>query len=591
MTVEQSNHSIPPPRGRSRRLSLLAPLSALILGAGAAACSPAEPAASVGATGGEALQLPAGPPESPTTLAGLGAERVQLAPSGAPLYLSGQLAGPVRDGASAAEAVLRNLRSTYRLSADSGLSPLSSSRDDSGRIYYKLGQSYRGIPVAHREIVVEAGLDGTVGAVLGELVPELRISDSAFASRLSGDEAVGRALASLVKAGEAKVHSVPELVVFAADEHLAAGKAPTLAYRALVEYEGEEGRALEELYADAAGGAVLARYTQQFDALSRGVYDYKGGCLGLGGALPGTALRSEGGAASTDAAANNVYEHGATTYWYYKHFLGRDSFDNKGAALTFTVHVTFLSGFSCSPNNAAWTGPPYNQMVYGDGDNMVLKDLTKSLDVTAHELTHAVTNVTSNLVYQNESGALNEAMSDIFGSSAAAWKMAGGGEAGNPASITPTADIWKIGKEVAGPKLAGGALRFMDNPTADGVSKDYYPERVPDGGTDRGGVHLNSGLGNLVFHLLSVGGKHPRDKVAGSVSGIGIAKAMRIFYLTNTSLLTSSAKFEDARYATARAAENLYGRCSTEWLTVLRAWDLVGVPGSWMPCNRPPGHF
>ncbi len=73
--------------------------------------------------------------------------------------------------------------------------------------------------------------------------------------------------------------------------------------------------------------------------------------------------------------------------------------------------------------------------------------------------------------------------------------------------------------------------------------------------------------------------------------GIGIEKAQQIFYLANTTLFTSSTEFENARYATARAAENLYGRCSTEWATTMRAWDLVGVPGTWSPCTRPPGRF
>ena len=135
--------------------------------------------------------------------------------------------------------------------------------------------------------------------------------------------------------------------------------------------------------------------------------------------------------------------------------------------------------------------------------------------------------------------------------------------------------------------LPGGSLRFMDNPTKDGQSKDYYPERVMPGSFDNGGVHLNSGLLNLVHVLLSDGGKHPRSKTTVTVSKIGIEKSLRIMFMTNTKLLTSSATFQLARYASAQAAENLYGRCSPEWLSVHRAWDAVAVPGGWTLCVKP----
>jgi Zn-dependent metalloprotease len=158
---------------------------------------------------------------------------------------------------------------------------------------------------------------------------------------------------------------------------------------------------------------------------------------------------------------------------------------------------------------------------------------------------------------------------------------------GNPAAITPTAATWKIGEDVAGFLLPGGALRFMNDPAADMASKDLYADRVPPGGMDNGGVHFNSGIGNLAFYLMAQGGTHPRMKTTNKVTAIGIAKAHHILYTSDVSLYTSMTDFQGARYATAQAAENLYGRCSQEWMTVHQAWDAVGVPGGWSLCVKP----
>ena len=118
----------------------------------------------------------------------------------------------------------------------------------------------------------------------------------------------------------------------------------------------------------------------------------------------------------------------------------------------------------------------------------------------------------------------------------------------------------------------------------DGYSADYYPQRLT-GTADNGGVHGNSGIANLAYYLLSQGGSHPRQKTTTVVTGIGLSKAARIFYTADTSILTANATFQDARNATAQAAQSLFGTCSTEWTNTQRAWDAVGVPGSWTPCQ------
>ncbi|HNN53783.1 MAG TPA: M4 family metallopeptidase [Pseudomonadota bacterium] len=560
-------------------------LSALLLsGAVLSGCASGEGTAS-GKDGVAAV------PETPVALSSLGFDTARLNASKTPLFLSGRMDAAVVDGASAAQVLLARLAPSYRLSAETSFQVLSEQTDENGLHYIRLGQLHAGIPVVDGEVVFQSERSGAVLAVIGELSPDLRVEVPAAAkSPTAGTQAIRRALASVAKDGTLHFHGTSSLALVAPDTQ------PTdpvrLTHRALVEYVGDEGMELAEVFVSVATGEVVSQRTHIHRALDRTLYTLGGNCIGTAmGMLPGTKVRKEGDPTSTDTDANNVYDQQSSTYYFYKHLFNRDSYDDKGAGMIATVNVQFPAGFSCSPNNAAWLGSPYFQMAYGKGDGMVLLNLTLGLDVTAHEITHAVTSTTSNLTYQNESGALNEGMSDIMGSGVEAWVASGGTAMGNPAMFKHSADTWLLGKEVAGPKLPGGSLRFMDNPTKDGQSKDWYAERIMPGGTDRGGVHLNSGMPNLVHVLMTQGGTHPRGKSTVQVPAIGIESSLRIFYLTNSKLLTASSTFEQARYAMAQAAQTLYGRCTKEVSAVQKAWDAVGVPGVWQPCVRPPSHF
>jgi hypothetical protein len=242
----------------------------------------------------------------------------------------------------------------------------------------------------------------------------------------------------------------------------------------------------------------------------------------------------------------------------------RDSYDNAGATIKSSAH------YSSSYNNAFWNG---SQMVYGDGDGSQFIALSRALDVDAHELTHAVTERTANLTYSNESGALNEATSDILGNSCEAYTKNAG---------TPNANTWKVGEDIYTPNTAGDALRYMNNPTADGYSKDYYPERIT-GTADNGGVHGNSGIANLAYYLITMGGSHPRGKTAvvvtalSGTSSTSLNMAQKIWYRALTVYFTSSTNFQGARTATVQAATDLYGAAAAA--TVTSAWDCVAVPG------------
>jgi bacillolysin len=161
--------------------------------------------------------------------------------------------------------------------------------------------------------------------------------------------------------------------------------------------------------------------------------------------------------------------------------------------------------------------------------------------------------------------AINEAMSDIVGAGVEEHKGA------------TQQDIWKIGEDIYMTDTPGDALRYMNNPTEDRSSKDWYPTRYM-GTLDNGGVHWNSGIANLAFYLLSEGGWHPRATQVGSmvkVQGIGIDHAADIFYYANTECLTPAATFVSARYCTAEAAVSLFNDYESN---VHAAWDAVGVP-------------
>src|SRR3954453_15662196 len=202
-------------------------------------------------------------------------------------------------------------------------------------------------------------------------------------------------------------------------------------------------------------------------------------------ALPGTRVRGEGDPPCDDDAANEAFEGAGTTYDFYKEVLDRDSVDDRALELVSSVH------YGVQFENAFWNG---GQMVYGDGGGQLFEagTLTKALDVIGHELTHGVTQFTAGLVYSKQSGALNESMSDVFGSLVKQHKL---GQSAQDAD-------WLIAPGSLGSALHGDALRSMKAPgTAfDGDSQpagmDSYVQSSDDEDGDFGGVHTNSGIPN-----------------------------------------------------------------------------------------------
>jgi bacillolysin len=253
--------------------------------------------------------------------------------------------------------------------------------------------------------------------------------------------------------------------------------------------------------------------------------------------------------AAYDAPAVDAHYYAGKTFDYYKSSFNRNSYDNLGGALKSSVH------YGSRYNNAFWNGI---QMVYGDGDGTTFRPLSGGLDVVAHELTHAVTDTESGLIYQNESGALNEAMSDIFGTVV-------------EFNVQSQKADYDIGEDIYTPATAGDALRSMSDPTKYG-DPDHYSKRYT-GTSDNGGVHTNSGIINKAAYLIAAGGTH----YGISVQGVGIQKLGAIFYRANTIYLTASSTFSQARAALVQSAADLYGASSVEVASVGKAFDAVGV--------------
>jgi Zn-dependent metalloprotease len=281
----------------------------------------------------------------------------------------------------------------------------------------------------------------------------------------------------------------------------------------------------------------------------RTVYDAKASQT-----LPGTLVRSEGDPPSKDAAVNEAYDAAGATYDLYHDIFERNSVDDRGLRLDSTVH------FGVAYDNAFWNG---SQMVYGDGDNKIFQRFTKCIDVIGHELTHGVTQYEAALIYKGESGAMNESLSDVFGSLV------------KQRSLNQTADKadWLIGQGLFTDKVKGEALRSMKAPgTAYNdtvLGKDPQPadmSKIYTGTADNGGVHINSGIPNRAFYIA-----------ATEIGGNAWEKAGKIWYVTLRDKLKPNSGFRRSAQAMVAVAGDLYGVGSAEQKAVQKGWTEVGV--------------
>ncbi len=258
----------------------------------------------------------------------------------------------------------------------------------------------------------------------------------------------------------------------------------------------------------------------------------------------------------TDPVAVSAHYNGTLTYKFYGDNFSRNSIDDKGMTIYSIIHVTENSQ---PMENAFWSG---KFMCYGDGAS-AFKPLAGAYDVTAHEMTHGVTQYSAALEYQGQSGALNESMSDVIG-------------------VTADANNWTVGEMIVKDLnlFPTGALRDMADPHNGGSSINdacWQPANMNEFTNtteDNGGVHINSGIPNHVFYLAA--------------TSIGRSDASKIWYRALTVYLTRNSQFIDARIATINAAADLYGASSNQVNAVKNAWDAVGViEGSGTPPPPP----
>jgi Zn-dependent metalloprotease len=271
--------------------------------------------------------------------------------------------------------------------------------------------------------------------------------------------------------------------------------------------------------------------------------------------LPGSLYRSEdsGIPKRPDDTASLIYDHLGSTYKLFKNIYERDSLDGNGMPLRATVH------YRRKYNNAFWNGA---QMVFGDGDGKLF-DNFNSLSVVSHELSHGVVHFSGGLQYRNQSGALNEHVADVFGVLAEQYLH----------KQRASEAHWLIGRGILSKHVNGTALRSMIAPgTAYNdpvLGKDPQPYHMKDflqTTWDNGGVHVNSGIPNHAFYLVS-----------NFMGGYAWEKAGKIWYETLQRNHNSMIDFKQWAELTVEVAGDMFGNGSVDQQHVKRAWNLVGV--------------
>ena len=469
-------------------------------------------------------------------------------------------------------------------------------RDSIGQTHVRLDQVHQGVPVVGKQLVVHLDTNGAAVSANGAFQAGIAVSvQPVISAAQARDAAVQRFPGPLGSSPAIELVLYPQ------------GGSVSLAYRVTLRDDAAPRKIMA--FVDAATGQVIHGYSDLRTLLPGGAAPpatVSSGAIAaatsIGGAATGTGnslysgtvsiatSRAIKGYAMSDAArgglqtgdmgdrlfgptiifrdADNVWGNGTSgdratagvdahfgaemTWDYYQFVHVRNGIRNDGVGPLSRVH------YSKNYNNAFWNDGCFC-MTYGDGDGTVFSPLV-SLDVAGHEMTHGVTSSTADLIYDNQSGGLNESMSDIFGTMVEFYAAAQG------AAKTPN---YQIGEDVYTPGTLGDALRYMDHPTQDGQSIDTFDDY-----NDRLDVHLTSGISNNAFYLLAEGGTH---RLGGVVTGIGRSAAERIFYRALTVYMIPSETFAQARADTMQAATDLFGATSPEVTSVGQAWSAVGV--------------
>jgi bacillolysin len=475
-----------------------------------------------------------------------------------------------------------------------------------GRIHQRSDQYYRGVRVYGGDVSRQSQNSGVTESAFGTMYQGIDIDPSPAI-----DEADARAAVAARGDVEFDAAVRPELVVLPLGDGLSEDAKYALAWKFRIKSRHDS----RQVFVDAKSGATLLdfsdRKTQSAVGRARGVlgdtkkisvrnstgrflasdelrppaiqtYDMQGDPARVDDVLLGRVNLSTNDLSSdsdndwSDGAADDAHVYAGYTYDFYFKRFGRHGLNNADIRVQNLVHpvhrIDFQKYVDDFPEyfvNAFYDGN--GVMVYGEGlpGGFTLAGqswdfLAGALDVVAHELTHGVTEYTSNLIYRNESGALNESFSDMMGTSAEFFFQ--------PAGSGSLKADYLIGEDVIRP----GGLRSMENPGAFG-DPDHYSKRFQ-GSDDNGGVHTNSAIPNQAFYLAIEGGTNRTSGL--SVQGVGGAnreQIEKVFYRAFTQLMPSNATFSVARAATIQSARDLYNSGSAAERAVTQAWTAVGV--------------
>ncbi|SER60347.1 Zn-dependent metalloprotease [Streptomyces sp. yr375] len=457
-------------------------------------------------------------------------------------------------------------------------------KDGDGTLHTRYERTYGGLPVLGGDLVVDTAKSGATESVTKATRAAIKVAS--LTPTFSAAKAQKQALSLATAAGAAKADTnrAPRTVIWAASG------TPVLAYETVVGGLQEDGTPNElHVITDASTGAKLYQYqgvetgigntmysgqvtlgttqsgsTYNLTDTARGghkTYNLNRGTSGTGTLFSGADdTWGTGAASNTETAAADAHYGAALTWDYYKNVHGRSGIKGDGVGAYSRVH------YGSNYVNAFWQDSCFC-MTYGDGDGNT-HPLT-AIDVAGHEMTHGVTANTAGLNYSGESGGLNEATSDIFGTSVEFYAQ----------NASDVGD-YLIGEEID-INGDGSPLRYMDKPSKDGSSKDSWYSGI--GSVD---VHYSSGPANHFFYLLSEGsGAKTINGVSYNsptsdglpVTGIGRDKAEKIWFRALTTKFTSTTNYAAARTGTLAAAGELYGTTSAEYTAVQNAWAAVAV--------------
>ncbi|MCX4765079.1 M4 family metallopeptidase [Streptomyces sp. NBC_01275] len=516
----------------------------------------------------------AAPEQAPSASSGAnpGAESLRLTPA--------QRTALIREADAGKAATAKELG----LGAKEALVVRDVVKDADGTLHTRYERTYAGLPVLGGDLVVETAKSGATEGVTKATRAAIKVASLTPTLAAAKAEKQALTLAKADGAEKAAADRAPRKVIWAANG------TPVLAYETVVGGLQEDGTPNElHVVTDAATGAKLYEYqgvetgtgntmysgqvtlgttqsgsTYNLTDGARGghkTYNLNRGTSGTGTLFSGADdVWGTGAASNLETAAADAHYGAALTWDYYKNVHGRSGIRGDGVGAYSRVH------YGSNYVNAFWQDSCFC-MTYGDGSGNT-HPLT-AIDVAGHEMTHGVTANTAGLNYSGESGGLNEATSDIFGTSVEFY-----------AQNSSDVGDYLIGEEID-INGDGTPLRYMDKPSKDGSSKDSWYSGI--GSVD---VHYSSGPANHFFYLLSEGsgakvinGVSYNSATADGlpVTGIGRDKAEKIWFRALTTKFTTTTNYAAARTGTLAAAGELYGTTSAEYKAVQDAWAGVAV--------------